>query len=350
MNVFYFLISLIISFNLIAMEKEDSSDLSDVNQQLFSAVKNNEIQKIFPLIQAGADINCQNKNGNTPLHKAAQYYKRDMIIHLATFSPDFLITNNNGESVKDALHAMQYDNFLSRCIKDYQKVCDDDCDKDLNPDNCTKEITNTVNYYKQLKAPSWPIEQSLSYIESYNWKHEKLIAPLVKVLLENGARSDLPRSKFFPNPPLHTVAAYGLVNTLELLVKHAQTVDHLDYKKNTPLHIAIKQEEKDCVEILLKNGASVNAVDQYGRTPLHNTAFLENQRNAIIKLLLKYNLDFSIKDHDGKTASQLIKNPINGPLGWIANPVSNYLNQSTIKAIQDAEASSNDQDLFQSKL
>jgi ankyrin repeat protein len=342
--VFNCLIGAMLAFNLTAMEKEDDSASSsnDLNQELFNAVEKNDIKKISSLIKTGADINCQNEDGDTPLHIAAICNNQKTIIHITSnYFPDLKIMNNNDESVQDALNAMQYDNALNKNIKRYQKkICDNFIFNAALSDKYTKKISNIINIYKELKSPSWPIEESFYYIKSYNWK-DPSIKPLIKVLLKNGARPDLniEKDKDYAESPLHIAANHGLANLLESLVSYAKIVDPLNSKKNTPLHIAIKQEHKECVDILLKKGASVNAVDENGRTPLHDAAWLNKRRDKILKLLLEYQADPLIKDQNGQTVRDLIENYVDEelPFGFIGKIISSYFNQTAIYALEIAE-------------
>ena len=44
----------------------------DINEQLFEAVKDNNLQKVEELIEKGADVNAKSKNDYTPLHYACR--------------------------------------------------------------------------------------------------------------------------------------------------------------------------------------------------------------------------------------------------------------------------------------
>jgi ankyrin repeat protein len=343
----YSLLCTLVPLNLFPMEIQDSSNLSNLNQKLLIAAQEGDVFGITAHLTSGANINGVDENGDTPMHIAAKHNKENAIIHLLTFKPNLQITNNKGESANDAVRAMQYDNFLQENIKKYQKIfrgkhkdCCDDSVENLSPDNTdniNKKILDCIKHYKQLKTPSWPIEQSFSYIEKYNWRYEQII-PLIKILMENGAKPALVYGDHYAESPLHIVAHYGLADILKLLVKYAETLNPVDKLKNTPLHIAVKQEETACVAVLLQNGASVDATDENGRTPLQNATFLPNHRDEIIGLLLQYNANPLILNKDGGTVLQNIENPIkNNILGPIINFVPNYLNQNIITQLKETE-------------
>lgn len=328
------------------MEKKDSFDPSSLslNEQFFIAINKNEITNIAPLIQKGVNINIQDADGNTPLHIAAHNFNEKITIHLMTYEPKLTITNNKGESAKDAIHAMQYEKDLSQCIKRYQqeietshKDCCDFSDVDFNPEDFHQQIIKTINHHKQLKSPSWPIEHSFSHIDHHAWR-EKSMIPLITLLLKNGANPDLiiKPYKYLPHfyCPLHKAAWHNLPELLKLLIPHAKTIDVLDWQGDTPLQIAVLQEKEDCVAILLEKNASINTINEKGNTPLH-TAILSNQSNKITKLILQYSPDVSIKNNDGETALQLVESTKPGWIGFVYNMIPNLYYRSTIKAIKN---------------
>ena len=282
------------------MEKEDISDQKNWDDKLFIAAKNNYFHEIPFLMQKGANINIQDKEGNTPIHIAAHKHRKDVLIQFLIQKPDLTIKNDQDESVTDAIHAMNYDKDLATPIDRYQIYIDssDDFYKDRN---YLEEITKIINYYKMQRSPSWPIEQSLWCIESYKW-HSKSMLPLFKLLLENGARPDLtwrPNEYGRFSSPLHLVAVLSDSEPLKLLVRYAHNINVRNWQGNTPLHIAVANERKDCVTILLENGALVNAVNNDGKTPLQlvennkpkgwlesiSNVLYTNQNNELIKII-----------------------------------------------------------------
>ncbi|MBR9983373.1 MAG: ankyrin repeat domain-containing protein [Wolbachia endosymbiont of Homalodisca vitripennis] len=73
---------------------------------------------------------------------------------------------------------------------------------------------------------------------------------------------------------------------------------------STPLHIAAAANEAEVAQFLLDNGANINATNYKGFTPLYLASFYCYL--DMVKLLLFNNADTSIKDVNGKTASDVV--------------------------------------------
>lgn len=77
------------------------------------------------------------------------------------------------------------------------------------------------------------------------------------------------------------------------LVEAGADVSTVDADKHSPLHMACKNANPGTVELLLRHGASVNDMDYGGEAPLHNilkmVAYkLEHEPERIVQELLNY--------------------------------------------------------------
>jgi ankyrin repeat protein len=82
------------------------------------------------------------------------------------------------------------------------------------------------------------------------------------------------------------------------------------YRRSNPINngdnlviLAVAYGDKEMVEILLNNGCDVNQIDNHGWTPLHYAA--SNRLEEIIKVLIDYGADRTIKDIWGNTPIDL---------------------------------------------
>ena len=97
------------------------------------------------------------------------------------------------------------------------------------------------------------------------------------------------------------------------LLEHDHDPNSLDEDQQTPLHIAVCITDPvgvDIVQFLIESGADVNMTDLYGQTPLHNLSQMDNDHEAlekIISLFIEQGADLSIEDHDGRTPFQVAK-------------------------------------------
>ena len=115
---------------------------------------------------------------------------------------------------------------------------------------------------------------------------EEEMTEVVKVLLEKGARYDIPNYKGIT--PLHLAAREGLKYILQIFVDNSNiNLDKRNHQGRTALHLAIKECRYDCADILIKAGAGVNEQDKWNKTPLHIAA----ERNSFLVVERLLNAD-----------------------------------------------------------
>ena len=93
---------------------------------------------------------------------------------------------------------------------------------------------------------------------------------IVKVLLDGGAKTDLPSDKGLP--PLYRAVDKGHLNVVDLLLRaHANTEGTGKFERTALICAALKGHNS-ILKRLLDHKADVNAVDRDGRSVLHNLA------------------------------------------------------------------------------
>jgi ankyrin repeat protein len=124
-----------------------------------------------------------------------------------------------------------------------------------------------------------------------NWQNEATAGPdlaRMKALLKEN-----PEMVFHKDtngaPPLHTAAANGEKDVVELLLAHQADVNARDDTGGTALDAALIYGHKDVVELLLAHNADVNARDKDGTTPLHLAAM--GGKQEMVELLLAHKAD-----------------------------------------------------------
>lgn len=71
---------------------------SNYNEELLEAAGNGLLKKAKKAINKGADVNCRDDFGNTPLLLAVHHKKKKMIIFLLEQGADMALKNNNGHN------------------------------------------------------------------------------------------------------------------------------------------------------------------------------------------------------------------------------------------------------------
>ena len=235
----------------------------------------------FLIDYCGADVNCKDTHGRTPLLCAVAANQTETVKWLIEFGADVNMPVGLGYNV------LTYAILMT--------------DGEEYP-------TPNKNIIKILiKAGSNTDEALAAAIKSNNLK-------LAKILIQNGADIN---QRVITQSPL-SMAILNLADwedealpMIKFLVKKGADVNEiLDFVKvgeedgflTTNLNLAISMGSPKCVEILLKNGADPNFVDTKGKTPLMYAALTSFE---ILEILLKYGADPNISDFEGRTPLML---------------------------------------------
>lgn len=111
----------------------------------------------------------------------------------------------------------------------------------------------------------------------------------------------------FGRTAFQVAANEGQVDALKLLLSKGVKVDGIvpQSHEETALHFAAFQAHLAAARLLIDSGANVNAVDSgRGRTPLHqvvSNGSLNDERRAILVLLLDKGAKVDVRDKEGKT-------------------------------------------------
>ena len=224
-------------------------------QEIFSAIKDGNLEMVRKLLEKGADPNLQNINGTgTLLHYAVAFTKADIVQELITKGALVNTEDNLKESPLHVATALLHE------VDDEKEVTD---------------LELIVKYL--LKAGANPNTKSF-----YRTLYEPLIG----------------------NTPLHSAANYNNTSMVRELIKYGAMINETTNEQNTPLHIAAMFGGVSAAKVLLQNGANPNLMNTNGETPLHLAAFRGYVR--LTKLLLKHGADPNMEtDTHEQTAYQL---------------------------------------------
>lgn len=114
----------------------------------------------------------------------------------------------------------------------------------------------------------------------------------IEFLVENGA--DINEKNIYGDTLLHFAVLKSNNNLAKLLLKHGANVNGKNNNGTTPLHSSL---DVSTSKLLLKSGGNVNEKNGNGCTPLHYAADICHI--DLIKLLLEYGADHTIKDNKG---------------------------------------------------
>ncbi|KAI4454386.1 ankyrin repeat-containing protein [Holotrichia oblita] len=235
---------------------------------LFRTVKFNDTQKMQILLNADANVNIQDVNGNTALHIAIDSYSKIVA---------------SRKSSKEANHTKMIEMLLKA--------------------NANVDIANKWGDTPLHKAASAGFEdvvqlllQHKANLYATNCQHEtplflavlKEQIAIINILLNEERKLNMVKDGA---TPLNLTVRNGAENKGNIYINmESQSGD-------TPLCCAIRTENVEIMEVLLRNGADVNYVDKKGRhlTPLFTA--IETQNKKIIKILFREGAEINFKSN-----------------------------------------------------
>lgn len=153
-----------------------------------------------------------------------------------------------------------------------------------------------------LKAGGDPnITDSVSGISALSQAAYQGVPSLVDILLEHGAKIDLPSKKGLT--PLHFATIKQFYPVIKQLVQKGTDVNYPNHDGVTPLFIACSEGYTAIVEYLLLHGANPNIQDKNAKTPLMQA--VSGNHYKIAQLLILHGADIITLSQDQKTAQDI---------------------------------------------
>eukprot|EP01132_Coremiostelium_polycephalum_P002194 gene2194-2700_t len=229
----------------------------DGKTPLHRAVENKKLNIVKLLLENGANVNIPDRDHNTPLNTAAEIGDQEMML---------LLLEKNTNSTKKSNTPLIWIVYLSNLYKNLFK-------KGQNADASVNE----------------KVEHELLQAAILESNQEKL-----KPLLKKGV--DVNKKNKKGSAPLHLAITTKAEEIVKLLLKYKADVNTKDQDGATPLHLAVKNNIEGIITLLVQKGADVNAKDKDGSAPLHWAG-----NKVVIKLLVEQGADMNAKDENGHT-------------------------------------------------
>uniref|UniRef100_A0A1Y1NLE7 Uncharacterized protein n=1 Tax=Photinus pyralis TaxID=7054 RepID=A0A1Y1NLE7_PHOPY len=185
------------------------------------------------VLSQGANVNAQNRCGNTPLHIAVQSEFVQVIEALLEHNADVDCSNQWNKSPLH-LSAKQGNKVITEML----------LNKGANVN--ARERNGLTPLYKAIEGG-----------------HKNV----VEVLLEHGAHLDcMIRNNL--TPLLHFAAAQRCCEIIKTMLKFGADVNSRDHDGSIALHVASRNGRKEIVLTLLEYGADINVINKNNQTPL----------------------------------------------------------------------------------
>lgn len=296
---------------------------NDGNTPLLLAVDDENIEMVKALLAVGADANISNQKDDFPLY-IAELDSQSNEIFLLLLKHANVDKRNEAGNTTLIFSAMNCENFenLEALIQ---------AGADVNA-QCAEGYT-ALMWACSKPAEAKFIELLLKHgarteIKNYNGQtalHRavctKKTTALVELLIKADADINAKDSRGY-SPLLYAVdTTYNEdADKVALLAKAGADLEVMNEWKETALMVAI-ENAPDTVPALLEAGAKVNAIcADDGKTPLIKAVWRKNPSVEVVKALLKAGADTSIKDQIGNTSLDYARDGRNSEIVDILSP------------------------------
>ena len=273
-------------------------------EELFKAVKNNDIEKVKKLVEYGTDINDKNYKDETALFIALEKGYLEIVKYLV----------ENGTDVNAKCHAktaliIALQNGYLEIVKYLVEHVADINAKDF----CNSSALISAAVYNHLEIVKYFIEEKemdINHAYGNGWTVLMTACDnghlnIVKYLIEHGANIN---AKTNHGSTVLMEASYGSrfanLETVKYLVEEkGMDINHADDKGWTALTCSITGKSFGIFKYLVEHGANINVKDKYGKTVLDLAFSLEvhtyrklKEYLEIVKYLLDKDVDINVEN------------------------------------------------------
>ncbi len=243
---------------------------------LRSAARYNNLYYARGLIDAGADVNAADSDGETPLHAAALYATM-----CDTRMLGLLINAGADVNAKTSLGYTPLHHALRQRIRARYRVYMHDVM--VYPSPGEFEILRKLNAARLLIDMGMDVNAKDSAGETplhiaARGNMDEIAVALILAGADANAKDNSGET------PLHAAASENKAEAADALIAAGANIHAKDNAGATPLHAAVISRSADMVEILIAAGADIHAADLKGNTPASIVAAGRNYDYAIVAL------------------------------------------------------------------
>ncbi len=217
------------------------------------------------LLAQGADIDARNNDNQNPLLHAAYYGKAPVVKLLLDRGADFKQQDRYGRTVLHYPVRGGYEDVVEILLEKGMDITVED-GMGVSPLRFAIEggHTGIMDVFIATKALDVGGDTGRTVLHMAAKQGQK---DIVDLLIAKGA--SLSTKDDMSATLLHNAAIGGLVELSKRLVTEGTSLDDLDARGRTPLHYAVKQGSLDIVKALVEKGANLNVKGKDERTALH---------------------------------------------------------------------------------
>ncbi|XP_061571017.1 ankyrin repeat and sterile alpha motif domain-containing protein 1B [Cololabis saira] len=219
----------------------------------------------------GLNVNCTDSTGYTPLHHASLNGHRDVVLKLLQFEASTSVADSKG-CFPLHLAAWRGDVDIVRILIHH------------GPTHCR---VNQQNHERETALHC-----------SAQYGHSEVVSVLLQELTDPTMRNNRQET------PLDLAALYGRLQVVRMLVNAHPNLMTSHTRLHTPLHLAARNGHHSTVQTLLDAGMDVNCSTENG-SALHEAALFGKM--DVVRLLLHSGIDTDLKDSQGRTALEILR-------------------------------------------
>ena len=252
--------------------------LNDESSPIAMACKQCDLALLKAL--TSADVNCRDKNGDTPLHLACKYKAMEIIRYLIEQAKcDPTIQNSKGElplHVACNQGSLEMVELVSECNVNSRT---NDGDTPLHI-ACKHRTLEVIKYLIQKKRCSPSQHREVYSTLCIHAACESKDMVLIRSIATPENVNNVYYASWDTNTPLHIACKSGNLVLVRFLVKEmCANINVLNAYEKLPLHFACTHGSLEMVE-LVSGCKNVNSQDSEGDTPLHVAC-----RNGTLKIV-----------------------------------------------------------------
>nr|XP_035943075.1 ankyrin repeat and death domain-containing protein 1A isoform X5 [Halichoerus grypus] len=252
------------------------------------------------LVNSGAKIHCENKDGLTLLHCAAQKGHVPVLAFIMEDLEDVPLDHAD-KLGRTAFHRAAEHGQLDALDFLVGSGCDHSVkDKEGNTALHLAAGQGHLAVLRRLVDIRLDLEeQNAEGLTALHVAAEGVYPDCVRLLLEAGSCVNA-LTQVKKQSCLHYAVLCGSEDVARALIHAGGHTNVADHPGASPLHLAVKHHFPALVQLLIDAGSDLDATDNRQQTPLHLAA--EHARQDIAEMLLVAGVNLNLRDKQGKTA------------------------------------------------
>uniref|UniRef100_A0A8C1QEI7 Ankyrin repeat and sterile alpha motif domain containing 1B n=1 Tax=Cyprinus carpio TaxID=7962 RepID=A0A8C1QEI7_CYPCA len=253
----------------------------------------------------GVSVNCADSSGYTPLHHASLNGHRDVVLKLLQFEASTNVADSKG------------------CFPLHLAAWRGDVD-------IVQILIHHGPSHSRVNEQNHEKETALHCAAQYG--HSEVVRVLLQELTDPSMRNSRGETA------LDLAALYGRLQVVCMLLTAHPNLMSCNTRKHTPLHLAARNGHHATVRVLLEADMDVNTQTEKG-SALHEAALFGKM--DVVQLLLDSGIDANIRDCQGRTALDILREHPSQKSQQIASLIQGKLSKllNEIKICRDKDCS-----------